>query len=211
MKVMSSLFVLLFLVLSVAQAQNHDEIFERMQRDHERIRKMLWGDRIESYDEFNKHFEEILKKFHNGSFEDFFKDENFNQFFERMDPYSHMNSGEAHWMETPKERILILKIETPKDSPLNIKIEKGLINISGEMERIREQKDAEGKVTHKSRSVTSFNQTFSVPRDVNEGSAKIENDKGEIKIRFTKSTGIDSKPSQDSLKPLQPQEGDSVI
>ncbi|GEM_PF-7090330 len=94
---------------------------------------------------------------------------------------------EFKWSETPTERILVVKVKSIKDGPLDIKIENGLISISRTIEREEEQSTPSSGTVQKSYSTKSFSKSLSVPNDTDGERAIIENNKAnEIVIRLPK-------------------------
>jgi HSP20 family molecular chaperone IbpA len=157
-----------------------------LNRDRELIRKMLGGDRY--FQEIEKEFEELMNQFHKGSFDSFFKDDNFDKFFKKWQPQRRLNSNEFRWIETPTEKILIFKGKPAKNSPLSIKVENGIITISGTVVSENEVKLPTGGIS-KSFSSSSFSKSFSVPPDTDSTKAVIDNNiNGEIVIKLPKLT-----------------------
>lgn len=181
---------LFFLISFNLLAQTPQETIEQFQKEMEEERRAIFKMLGHDFDAFqNGDFEKLIQKFMERSQRDFFKDENFNQFFKEWNPYGKMGSGESHWIETPKERILIIKIDEIKDTPIDIKINKGVIKVSA-------QKKTQGELY-------TFNQSYSVPNDTDPNSAVIENKNGEIQVRFTKK-GLEATP-------IKKRKGDPVI
>lgn len=108
---------------------------------------------------------------------------------ELLDPGSKtqaQSSADLVWDETESSRILKVKIKMPKDQPLDIKIEKNLIKISGKIKRANPQ------------SHYSLSQILSVPQDCDSTQAKIEVDKeGYPVISFPKLTSLKVKSRKD--------------
>ena len=172
---------------------------DQMELDRQKIRELLGVDML---GDVSKRFEELIKKFHGSDMNSFFQDDNFSQFLDDWDPYEGLAQGSSHWMETPKERILIMKYKSQKDSPIDIKIEKGKIQIKGTSEEVSEM----GGV--KSKSVSTFHQTYSIPSDVDAEKAIFENKNGEILIKFPK---INPGKGSDKNRPVTRQQGDITI
>lgn len=100
---------------------------------------------------------------------------------------SQASSGiEFDWSESSEARILTIKSKDKK-SPIEIKINSGMINISGKVEETNEY----------GTSVSSFTNAFSLPADVDATKVKIEqNNNGETVATFP--FIIKNKPDQNS-------------
>lgn len=81
-------------------------------------------------------------------------------FFDQVSPQS---GGDFEWSETEKARILKIKMKMPADQPLDIKIAKNMIHISG--------------TTKGANGMSQFQQVVSVPSDCDGTKARIETDK----------------------------------
>lgn len=193
-----------------------DSLLEKIKRDREVIEKMLGGG---LFKQFDKELEGLLKQFDNGfykQFEDdmnkFFEDDNFDKIFKSANPYQFMNVGEYKWIETPKERILILKQEIQEDSPLDIKIEKGIIKIKGKAMKLGSWME-NGKIIQGKKAV-DFEREIQIPSDVHQDKAQFDKKEGNILIKFPKKYVSDTKssdPHQRKLNPLKRQEGEPKI
>lgn len=123
-------------------------------------------------------------------------------FFDQVAPQS---GGDFEWAETDKARILKVKMKMPADQPLDIKIAKNMIHISGTV------KSANG--------TSQFQQVVSVPSDCDGTKARIETDKeGYAQIilpkRFAsapKDKSISKPKDEDERQPVSPtQQGLSI-
>ncbi|MCO4794080.1 MAG: Hsp20 family protein [Bacteriovoracaceae bacterium] len=212
---------------TVTPDKSRDEINERFRKslmdkfknDRKVIEKMLGGG---LFKQFDKKLEDMLKQFDNGLYQQFekdmnkfFDDENFDQIFKNANPYQFMNAGEFKWIETPKERILILKSEFPKDAPLDIKIENGKVHLKGKVMKQGTWMD-NGQVISGKRAV-DFDRKISIPRDVHFDKASFDKKDGNIIIKFPKKyiqkapLKKKKKSSGKKLKPLKRQEGERKI
>lgn len=187
----------------------------QIELDRQKIRELLGVDML---GDVSKKFEELLKRFHGDDMDSFFQDDNLGQFLDDWDPFEGLTQGSSHWIDTPKERILILKYKAPKDSPIDIKIEKGIIQIKGSSEEVSDV----GGV--KTKSITTFNQSYNIPSDVDAAKVKFENKDEEILVKFPKlSAGQLKTPNQklkikeekqkeeEQIRPLTPQDGDITL
>lgn len=86
--------------------------------------------------------------------------------------------GEYDWIISENQKILKIKVKQIKDRPLDIKIEKGMIKIKGDVETI--QGSGKNKVTKK----INFERSFSLPNDIDQTSPEFENTEGEVLIKF---------------------------
>lgn len=192
----------------------------QIDKNRQAIRELLGVDML---GDVSKRFEQLMEKFGDQDMEKFFKDDHFDQFMDNWNPFEGLSDGHAHWMETPKERILIFKHKVPKNSPLDIKIQKGTIEIKGQSESTHEIAGV------KSKSISSFEQSYSIPDDVDASKASFENKEGEVLIKLPKKVAgktdfkkldlknqaqpyqNDKKEEDEGLKPLIPSEGDITI
>ena len=88
--------------------------------------------------------------------------------------------GEYDWLEDESSRTLKLKVTQIKDKPLEIKVEKKMLSIKGNVESVSETPKG------KSRSVVYFERSFSIPDDVDSENPSFENKNGEFLIKFPK-------------------------
>lgn len=86
--------------------------------------------------------------------------------------------GEYDWIVTDTQKILKIKVKQIKDKPLDIKIEKGMVKIKGDVEST--QGTGKKKVVRK----VNFERSFSLPDDVDQTSPEFENKDGEFLIKF---------------------------
>lgn len=86
--------------------------------------------------------------------------------------------GEYDWIITDTQKILKIKVKQIKDKPLDIKIEKGMVKIKGDVEST--QGTGKKKVVRK----VNFERSFSLPDDVDQTSPEFENKDGEFLIKF---------------------------
>lgn len=88
--------------------------------------------------------------------------------------------GEYDWLEDENSRTLKLKVAQIKDKPLDIKIEKRMLSIKGNVESVSETPRG------KSKSIVQFERSFSIPDDVDAENPSFENKNGEFHVRFPK-------------------------
>ena len=160
------------------------------------------------FKQFHERFQKLQKDLDKGQgkrLKKFFGEEGF---FDNPNLFQSFPSGESKWIETPDEKILMLKLKTQKDSPVDIKIKDGTITIKAEIINIVERQGM------KSKSVSSYRRVFSIPPNVDKKAAKIEkNEKGEILIKFPKDNASTNPPDSEvdensSKEPISPNEGD---
>ena len=121
--------------------------------------------------------------------------------------------GEYDWIVTDRQRILKIKVKQVKDSPLDIKIEKGMIKIKGNVESV----ERHGK--SKSIKKVNFERSFSIPDDVDQTNPEFENKEGEVLIKFKrletaqfkKSAPPASVKKNEERTPVSPNSGDVTI
>lgn len=196
---------------------------EQMEQDRALIQKYFKSDLFKQMD---KEVEKVLKSFDPGAFQKFFDDDNFDKMFDKAKPFKGLREGDSRWIETPKEKILILKMTMPEDAPFEIKIENDHIIVKGTIIEKREQKTSQGTNFYETRR--SVNKTFPVPRDVDADRAQFENKAGEVLIKLPKKKVSDlydrdlkmkpkkqnpkvNPPTRPGLKPIPKSEGDLTI
>ena len=121
-----------------------------------------------SFENFDKHFEDIAKQF-------------------ELDPSGGFSNdgigdvvGEYDWRENETHKIFVLKVKQIKDKPLDIKIEKGQIKLKGDVESVNSDK------TSKRVSKVHFERTFEIPEGVDQATPDFLNNGAELLIRFKK-------------------------
>lgn len=159
---------------------------------------LLSQDRLKEEEAFQKQFEEVMKA-REDMFNSLLDDQSFGDMEKRMldmmKRFSNPNGsalgmmpgfadldgavvGEYNWIDTDTQKILKLKVTQIKDKPLDIKIEKGMINIKGVVE------STQGTGKNKVVSKTQFQRGFSIPNDVDQTNPEFENKDGELLIKF---------------------------
>ena len=121
---MHILFLSFFLSVH-AQVSDRQKAIEEMMKEHRRIMKELLDDSL-----FNQEgkslFQDFFDRMGGGQSDDkilddidqFFQGDQFEKFFNNQNPFSRIGSG-GHWVETPQERILMVKIDIdPKIFPI---------------------------------------------------------------------------------------------
>jgi HSP20 family molecular chaperone IbpA len=165
-------FVLLFLifgfntqVFSQTAEDSMAQQMEEIMKTRDEMLKMLMDDSTGSG--FEKRMQEMMKRFDRTGFD---------QMFDGEAPAV----GEYDWAETNTQRILKLKVSPVKNQPLDIKIEKGMIKIKGNVETVQGQ--GKGSVRQK----VIFERSFSLPDDVDQANPEFENKDGFYLIKFKK-------------------------
>lgn len=128
------------------------------------------------------------QNFSHGLFDDvenFFQGQGLDHFLAESQLFKKLKSGTGKWIETPSEKILVLKLDVQKDTPVDIKIENEKVSISAVGSRNQNMTDMNGHQRIRQFEY-QINQTYNVPEDCNGNAAKFENKNGEIKIRFPK-------------------------
>lgn len=121
--------------------------------------------------------------------------------------------GEYDWIVNDTQKILKIKVKQIKDHPLDIKIEKGMVKIKGDVEST--QGTGKNKVVKK----VNFERSFSLPDDVDQTSPEFENKGGEFLIKFKrlatakyKKTNVPAAPKKsDERVPVGPNSDDLNI
>jgi len=154
----------------------------------------LMQERMES---LFKQMEKDMQKYHS-----LFDDEHLNNFLRDSGLFTELNHGQHNWIETKDQRILVLKIEGQEDSPLEITVENGKVEVKGRVKVEKTQQTPQGPVT--SVSVREIHKMYLIPDDCDPNSVEIENKSGEILVKFLKLKA-------DQRKPLAPQEDQKTI
>lgn len=144
-----------------------DEFYKMIEEMRARHREMMKGLLSDGQD-FGALFKEMEKRLDSQGFGDVFD--------QRMNPVV----GEYDWLEDEKSRTLKLKVIQIKDKPLDIKIEKRMLSIKGNVESVHDSPQG------KSKSIVHFERSFSIPDDVDAEKPSFDNKEGEFYIRFPK-------------------------
>ena len=112
-----------------------------MEKDRQLIQKYFKGD---IFKQFNKEIDKVLKSTDPGLFQNFFDDKNIDKLLKGSGLSSGLKEGDFRWIETPLEKILILKMKLKEDAPFEIKIENNHIIIKGEITETIDQKTEAG-------------------------------------------------------------------
>jgi HSP20 family molecular chaperone IbpA len=193
-----------------------DALLEKIKRDRQVIEKMLGGG---LFKQFDKQLEDMLKQFDDGFYKQFetdmnkfFEDKNFDKIFKNANPYQFMDLGDTKWIETPKERILIFKLDVSKETPLDIKIEKGKVKFKGQALKQTTWME-NGKIIQGKKAI-QFEREVMIPSDVRHDQAKFDKKEGNILIKFPKKYVFTPKkqdPKIQKLKPLKRRQGEPRI
>jgi hypothetical protein len=177
----------------------------RFDRSVEQILKEFFeGNSMKQMEEqVRKMMEEMESSFSKGSL-NLFDDDTLNQLLRESGLFVELDHGQHQWLDSETERILVLKLETQINTPVDIKIENGQIRVQAKIEKEVVTETVSGQ----SRSVTiqQYGRVFLVPEDCEADSVKIENKEGEILIKFKK---LASKVPK--LQPLKKSEDDLTI
>lgn len=170
----------------------HQQIEEIMKAREEMLKALMDGSMSSDFD---TRMEEIMKRFGSAG--------GFGSGFEAFDSPV---VGEYDWMENEKEKILKIKVKQVKDKPLDIKIEKGMIKIKGDVETTQGQ----GKNVVK--RAMRFEKSFSLPNDIDQTNPLFENKGESLLIKFKKLAADKKikKESSDRL-PVDPDQNDLSI
>ncbi len=167
-----------------------------MQKDRLLIQKYFKGD---LFKQFDKEIEKVLKSSDPGSFQNFFDKKNVDKLLKGSKVTNNLGEGDFRWIETPLEKILILKMTLKEDAPFEIKIENNHIILKGEVTQEREQRTGTGSHFYKkSRTVM---RTFSVPSGVDQTRVEFENKAGKILIKLPKTKVSDIYKRDKFLRP----------
>ncbi len=172
---------------SVAQTRREDldaEIKAIIKARDELMRSLLEDD---SFSNFDKRFNDLIKKF---------DDESFGGSMQGLQMGAVV--GEYDWRETETHQILAVKVKQIKDRPLDIKIEKGFVRLKGDVEEVLDYPSRKGG---KKISKVHFERSFSIPDGVDQTNPEFENKDGELLIKFKKIKPAKSaQPKKNSVK-----------
>ncbi len=193
---MKKILLLLTFLCANLHAQTQQDQFnkqiEEVMKAREEMLKALMNDSMSG--DFESRMEEIMKRFGQAG--------GFGMGFEDMDSPV---VGEYDWLENEKEKILKIKVKQVKDRPLDIKIEKGMIKIKGDVETTQ----GTGKNTVK-RSM-KFERSFSLPNDVDQTNPLFENKGEDLLIKFKKLSADKKIKKESDRLPVAPEKGDLSI
>lgn len=219
------LFLILFFFSLPSFSQTQSDEYKRRRAEAERQRKewekeqkeavKRWREQMESdrqlleryfksdlFKKFDKDIDKVLKSFDPGAFQKFFDDDHFNMMIDKIDRTQGLGEGDYRWLETPKEKILILKMTMPDDAPFDIKIENNHIVVKGTIIEKKEQRTAQG--TNFYETTRTINKTFPVPSDVDGDKAQFESKPGEVLIKLPKKNVADLYKREQKMNPLPP-------
>ncbi len=177
-----------------------ESLLEEWMRERQKMFDSIYGD------DSSESMDEIFKKLE----ERFFKmEEQFKKDFGDINSFGQFNmpkiSEEFDWIEDQNTKTLVIKVQTPKDAPLEIKVVGNQITIKGQA--IQETKSNNSQ----SRVMYSFNQTLPIPHDVDPKSMDYQqkNNGSEVHLVFKK-LKADLKVNQPNKKPIAPTGGPSI-
>lgn len=154
---------------------------DQMKDDRKLIQKYFKSDLFKNFD---KEVEKVLKSFDPSAFQQFFDDDNFNKMIDKARLGRGLKEGDFRWIETPKQKILILKMTMKENSPFDIKIENNHIIVKGSIVEKIEQRTSQGSNFFE--RTRKINKTFPVPNDVDGNKAQFETKAGEVHIKLPK-------------------------
>lgn len=191
-------FVILFSTNVYAQSgqEQFDKQVEEIMRAREEMLKALMNDSMSG--DFESRMLEIMKRFGDAS-----------SFGSAFDQFDSPVVGEYDWTENDKEKILKIKVKQVKDKPLDIKIEKGMIKIKGDVET------TQGSGKNVVKRAMKFEKSFSLPNDIDQSNPLFENKGENLLIKFKKlaSNKINKKEviKESERMPVAPDQGDLSI
>lgn len=164
-----------------------DEFYKMIEDMRARHREMMKG-LLNDDQDFGSLFKQMEERLNAQGFGDVFSD--------RFNPIV----GEYDWLEDENSRTLKLKVTQIKDKPLDIKIEKRMLSVKGNVESVQETPNG------KSKSIVHFERSFSIPDDVDAENPSFENKGGEFHVRFPKLKNalLKKVPSPKPTKPNLP-------
>lgn len=172
MKTILFLLTLFFGLNVFAQTSqlNQDEQFQKQFEEIMKAREEMFNSLMDdsAFGDMEKHMLDMMKRFGGA---------NSNPGF-GMEDLEGPVVGEYDWVDTDTHKILQIKVKQIKNKPLDIKIEKGMINIKGDVEAV------EGSGKNKLVKKTHFERSFSIPAEVDQTSPEFENKDGLMLIKF---------------------------
>lgn len=124
--------------------------------------------------------------------------------------------GEYDWRVSDTQMIFVLKVKQIKDRPLDIKIEKGMIRLKGDVESTEVtpfEKSSKNK-TRTKQTVTKvhFERAFSIPDGLDQTNPEFETLGDELLIKFKKLAPKKKKnPNPEQLHPVEKDANDLTI
>lgn len=187
-----------------------------MQKDRQLIQKYFKSDLFKRFD---KEIEKVLKSSDPGLFQNFFDDKNIDKLLSGSGLKKALGEGDFRWIETPTQKILILKMNLKENAPFEIKIENNHIVVKGEVVEEKEQKTSAGSNYYK--ATRKVDRTFSVPSGVDPEKVSFEDKGGEILVKLPKTKVSDiynrdnrlrpKKKISPVISPIPKAEGDTTI
>ncbi len=102
-----------------------------------------------------------------------------------INPFGQLGLDDFHkWSETENMRVLELNLTPLKDAPMDIKIEKHLIKVSGKF--IIEKKNKSASGNRYSQRMISIDKSFNIPEDCDISKVRFENKNNKILVIFPK-------------------------
>ena len=185
------------------KASGQDEEFQKQIEEIMKSREEMLNSLLNGHGDIEKKMIEIMKRFSQQAGTPGFD----------LDEFEGPVVGEYDWVVTDKQRIFKVKVKQVKGSPLDIKIEKGMIRIKGVVESV----ESHGKKRVKKN--VKFERTFSIPDDVDQTNPEFENKEGEVLIKFKRLESAQLKKTapptslkkNDERVPVGPNSGDVNI
>jgi len=169
-----------------------DHQIEEIVKAREEMIKSLLND--SAFQNFDSRFEDLVKKFQQNNFD-----------MPGLGSNDGPVVGEYDWRETDTHQIFVLKVKQIKDRPLDIKIEKGMILLKGDVESFSESVSKDKAQKSKRISKVHFERSFSIPDGVDQTTPEFENKSGELLIKFKKTKpSTSNQKSKKSTKAIEP-------
>ncbi|MBT7609108.1 MAG: hypothetical protein HN576_05095 [Bacteriovoracaceae bacterium] len=189
-------------------------LVDKLNQEKKLLEKLLG---VGIYKQFDGKFEKLLEQFDDGfhdNMDKIFKNNNFNSFFQDADQFQFGFGPMGKWSETGGHRIYTLLQNFPKNTPLDLKIEKNRISIKGVIEKSFKKRGRKGEIAEVKRM--SVNQEIRIPHDVYAEKASFDQFNGKTRIFFPKKnpSKIQKKSSnkqKNGLKPLKRIKGELSI
>lgn len=152
-----------------------------------------------SVDDLEKKMYKMIEEMDSGAL-GMFEDRSLDSFLGDSGLLMEFDHGQHEWSETETQRVLTLKLELQKDSPLDIKIENNQIRVQAKIEKETINQTDFGET--RSLSVQQYARVFLVPEDCVADSVQIENIDGGVSLRFDKKQ-ISKSSNRPLINPLK--------
>ena len=189
MKKIILIVIFLYTYSFTPSAYGQDEEFQKQIEEIMKAREEMLNSLMNGNGDIEKKMQEMLKRFsQQGGLSDF-----------DFDEFGDSKLSRPDWIINDLEKTLVIKVKQIKDRPLEFKIEKGILNIKGDIEGTQ----GAGK--------NKFEQSISLPDDIDQSSPEYENKEGEVRIKFKRLLSTKSKKKVSPVKTVTPKKSDERL